>query len=328
MIKSFVSRCVRPLALTALAVGVASGAQAGTLSIGHTTWVGYGTLYLAQDLGYFKEKGLTVDLPTIEEASMYMAAQASGKLSGSASTLDEILKYRPQFCFKAVAALDESYGGDGIVVSKDINSLQDLKGKAVAVNEGSVSQFWLNYLLKKQGMKMSDLTIQNMTADDAATAFIAGRVPAAVTWEPHLSFVRSKQQGKVLADSSSTPGVIVDVVALNCDVIDKQPDDVRALVSGLYKAVQYTKDHPTEAYAIMAKGVGGYLANPAELEAAAKGVRFYDQAMSAKLLGSNGTVGDAAEVIKLANETATELQGKPYNVSYSDLVDNRFVTPK
>ncbi|MPQ71250.1 MULTISPECIES: ABC transporter substrate-binding protein [Pseudomonas] len=328
MIKSFVSRCIRPLALTAIAAGVAGGAQAGTLSIGHTTWVGYGTLYLAQDLGYFKDKGLTVELPTIEEASMYMAAQASGKLSGSASTLDEILKYRPQFCFKAVAALDESHGGDGVLVGKEVNSLQELKGKAVAVNEGSVSQFWLNYLLKNAGMKMSDLTIQNMTADDAATAFIAGRVPAAVTWEPHLSTVREKHTGKVLIDSSSTPGVIVDVVALNCEVVDKQPEDVKALVAGLYKAVKYTQEHPKEAYAIMAKGVGGYLADPAELASAAKGVRFYDQAMSEALLGSNGSKGAAEGVLKLANETASELQGKPYNVSYADLIDNRFITPK
>jgi NitT/TauT family transport system substrate-binding protein len=176
-------------------------------------------------------------------------------------------------------------------------------------------------------MSMSDITVQNMTADDAATAFIAGRVPAAVTWEPHLSMVRDKQQGKVLIDSSSTPGVIVDVVALNCSVIEKQPEDVKALVAGLYKAVQYTKDHPQEAYKIMAKGVGGYLADPKELEAAAQGVRFYDQAMSEKLLGSPGKPGDSAPLIKLANETASELQGKPYNVSNDDLIDNRFVTP-
>jgi len=175
---------------------------------------------------------------------------------------------------------------------------------------------------------MSDITVQNMTADDAATAFIAGRVPAAVTWEPHLSTVREKHTGKVLIDSSSTPGVIVDVVALNCDVVEKQPEDVKALVAGLYKAVKYTQEHPKEAYAIMAKGVGGYLADPAELASAAKGVRFYDQAMSEALLGSNGSKGAAESVLKLANETASELQGKPYNVSYADLIDNRFITPK
>lgn len=321
------NRLVQTLAATALLAGAAT-AQAGTLSLGHTTWVGYGTLYLARDLGYFKEAGLDVELTTIEESAMYMAAQASGKLSGSASTIDEILKYRnDQFCFKAVAALDESHGGDGVLVGNAVTDLAALKGQAVAVNEGSVSQFWLAYLLKQKGMSMKDLTVQNMTADDAASAFIAGRVPAAVTWEPHLSLVRQKGQGKVLVDSSQTPGVIVDVVALSCDVIEKQPKDVKALVAGLYKAVEYTRQNPEKAYAIMAKGVGGYLSDPAELAEAAKGVRFYDQAMSEKLLGTPGRKGDIAEIIQLANETWTELQGKPYAVSYEDLVDTSFVTP-
>lgn len=326
MIKSLLRRFTLPLTCTALAVG-AAGAQAGTLSIGHTTWVGYGTLYLARDLGYFKELGLDLELTTIEEASMYMAAQASGKLSGSASTIDEVLKYRSKdFCFKAVAALDESYGGDGVLVGKEVTSLKDLKGQSVAVNEGSVSQFWLSYLLKHNGMTMADLDIQNMTADDAATAFIAGRVPAAVTWEPHLSLVRQKGEGKVLVDSSTTPGVIVDVVALSCDVIDKQPEDVKALIKGLYKAVQFTQDNPEKAHEIMAKGVGGYLADPVELANAAKGVRFYDQAMSEKLLGVPGKPGDIKGVIRLANETWSALQGKRYEVSYDDLVDTRFVS--
>ncbi|MDW3710771.1 MULTISPECIES: ABC transporter substrate-binding protein [unclassified Pseudomonas] len=326
MIQSLLRRFTLPLTCTALAFS-AAGAQAGTLSIGHTTWVGYGTLYLARDLGYFKEQGLDVELTTIEEASMYMAAQASGKLSGSASTIDEILKYRSSdFCFKAVAALDESYGGDGVLVGKEVSSLKDLKGQSVAVNEGSVSQFWLSYLLKHNGMTMADLDIQNMTADDAATAFIAGRVPAAVTWEPHLSLVRQKGEGKVLIDSSKTPGVIVDVVALSCDVIDKQPEDVKALVKGLYKAVQFTRDNPEKAHEIMAKGVGGYLADPVELANAAKGVRFYDQAMSEKLLGVPGKPGDIKGVIRLANETWSALQGKRYEVSYDDLVDTRFIS--
>lgn len=328
MNKTLRQRIARSFACTALAAGMAATAQAGTLSIGHTTWVGYGTLYLARDLGYFKEQGLDVDFSVIEESAMYMAAQASGKLSGSASTIDEILKYRSKdFCFKAVAALDESHGGDGVLVGNDVTSLEQLKGQSVAVNEGSVSQFWLSYLLKQKGMSMSDLDVQNMTADDAATAFIAGRIPAAVTWEPHLSMVRQKGQGKVLIDSSETPSVIVDVVALSCDVIEQQPEDVKALVSGLYKAVQYTKEHPQEAYALMAKGVGGYLSDPKDLAEAAQGVKFYDQAMSEKLLGTAGKQGDIAEIISLANDTWTSLQGKTYDAKYEDLVDTRFVTP-
>ncbi|WP_221793076.1 ABC transporter substrate-binding protein [Oceanobacter mangrovi] len=303
-----------------LAGTAANVTNAGELSIGHTTWVGYGTLYLARDLGYFEEKGLTVNLKTIEEASMYMAAQASGHLSGSASTVDEILKYRSKFCFQSVVALDESYGGDGILVGNGVNSIKDLKGMQVAVNEGSVSQFWLSYLLKQNGMSMADLKIQNMTADDAASAFMAGRIPAAVTWEPNLSMAKASNTGKVLIDSAATPGVIVDVVALSCDVIQNQPADVTALVEGIYRAVEYTKEHPQEAYKIMAKGVGGYLADPKDFAEAAANVRFYDKAMNEKLMG-----GDIKSLISTANETWSALQGTELNVTYDQLVTTDFI---
>ena len=76
-----------------------------------------------------------------------------------------------------------------------------------------------------------------------------------------------------------------------------------------------------------ARGGGGYLAAPVELSPAAKGVRFFDQAMSEKLLGPPGKSGDIAAIVSLANETWSQLQGKPYNVAYEDLVDTRFVTP-
>jgi NitT/TauT family transport system substrate-binding protein len=101
-----------------------TAAEAGSMRLGMTTWVGYGPLFLARDKGFFKENGLDVDLRIIEDAALYMAAVASGELDGNASTIDEIMKYRsPQFCFKAVLALDDSHGGDGVLVHDGVNSL-------------------------------------------------------------------------------------------------------------------------------------------------------------------------------------------------------------
>lgn len=329
MIKSFVRKTLVTAAVALCgAAGLSTSASAGTISIGHTTWVGYGPLFVARELGYFKQAGLDVQLTTIEESSMYMAAMASNKLSGTASTIDEILKYRnSQFCFRSVLALDESAGGDGIVVAKGIQSVKDLKGKAVAVNEGSVSMFWLSYLLKKAGMGIKDIDVKNMTADDAASAFMAGRVPAAVTWEPNLTMVKQKKAGQVMVDSRQTPGVIVDVVALRCDVIDKQPADVRALVDGVNKAVAYMKAHPAESAKIIAKGVGGYLSKPEDVSEALKGVRFFDTQGSIALLGQPGKPGPIKEVVSLANDTWSQLQGKQLKVTYDDLVDTRFLKP-
>jgi NitT/TauT family transport system substrate-binding protein len=305
-----------------------AGAEAGTMRLGMTTWVGYGPMFLARDKGFFKENGLDVDLRIIEDASIYMAAVAAGELDGNASTLDEIMKYRsPDFCFKAVVALDDSHGGDGVLVRDDVNSLKDLKGQQVGLNEGSVSQFWFNILLAKEGLTEKDLQITNMTADDAAAAFIAGQIPAAVTWEPHLSLVRQKKEGKVLIDSSETPGLIVDVVDLTCDYIDKNPKDVEAFVKGLYKAVEFIKTNPDEANAIMAKGVGGYLEKPEDFAEAAKGVRYYDKARNLEFFGTKDK-GEAKDLMEMGNKIWGGFQKMKMEIGYDDLIDLRFIDPK
>lgn len=318
----------------ALAAGVAvlaastSSAEAGTMKLGMTTWVGYGPLFLARDMGYFEENGLDVTLEIIEESSMYMAAAAAGELDGSASTIDEIMKYRSSdVCFKAVYALDDSHGGDGVLAPKDVKSLADIKGMEVAMNEGSVSQFWFNILLKQAGMTEADVKITNMTADDAAAAFMADRIPVAITWEPHLTLAKQADKGQVLIDSSETPGAIVDVVALNCDYIANNPKDVEALVKGLYKANEFIKSDQEKAYEVMAKGVGGWLEDPDEFAASAKGVNFYGMDRNAEFF-RGGDDGEAGKLIKLGSEIWGSFGKLKMDIKFADLVDTTFVDAK
>ena len=308
-----------------LAAAAAQPAFAGKISIGHTIWVGYGPLYLAKELGYFKENGVEVEFQVVDDSALAMAAQAAGKLDGTATTLDEILKYRSEnFCFKAVALFDESHGGDGMVSLKEIDSLQDLKGKTVALNEGSTSQFWFSYLLKKDGIPLKDVEVLNMSADAAAAAFIAGQVPVAVTWEPNLTLVKTKNVGKVLTDSAATPGVIIDVLEISCSVLKDRPQDVKGFIAALQKAVDYIKENPEKAYAIMAKGVGGYLENPKDFADAASGVKFYDKAMTVDYFGTPEKPGPAAEVIKLGNEIWTDLGKIKAPITYTEIIDPSF----
>lgn len=320
------SRLVSIVAGVAAVLATSISAQAGTIRLGMTTWVGYGPLFLARDLGYFKDAGLDVELKTIEESSIYMAAIASGELDGMASTVDEIMKWRrPDFCFKSVVALDDSHGGDGVLATSDTKTFADIKGKDVALNEGSVSEFWFNLLLSKNGMKAEDVNIVNMTADDAAAAFIGGRVPVAVTWEPHLTEVRKSGKGQVLVDSSTTPGAIVDTVSLTCSFIEKHPDEVKAFVGAYYKAIDYLVANPEKAYAIMAKGVGGYLADPKDFGDAAKGVNFYDKARNKEFFGTP-TSGQLFDLITLANQVWIAKGAMKSPVEYKDLVDSSFIS--
>lgn len=316
--------------LAAGALGLAAilpgAARATDVTIGMTVWVGYGPLFLARDLGYFKDAGLNVNLQIVDDNALSMAAEAGGRMDGSASTIDEILKYRSKdFCFKAVAILDDSFGGDGAVATDAIKDLADIKGKTVAMNEGSTSQFWWAYVLKKHGIPLDSFTLANMSADDAAAAFVAGHVPVAVTWEPNLTMVKTKKVGHVLIDSTAIPGVIVDVLQLSCKFIEEHPKDVQALVDAVLKAVDYVHAHNKEANEIMAKGVGGYLSKPEDFADAEKGVRFYTREMSVPYIGTLEKPGPMKDVVVTGNEIWNDLGKMKTTVDFASVVDPTFI---
>jgi NitT/TauT family transport system substrate-binding protein len=134
-----------------------------------------------------------------------------------------------------------------------------------------------------------------MTAGDAGAAFVAGRVDAAVTWEPWLSKAVKEGKGKILIDSRETPGLIVDTVALKKDFAGAHPEAVQAMVDALAEAMEYWKEHPDESNRIMAAGLK---AKPEEFESDLKSIRLYDLAQNKILFGSPEEPGPLYETQK------------------------------
>lgn len=298
--------------------------MAGKLTISTGVWVGFGTLYLARDLGYFSEQGLDVELTESGgEAEAMLAAMAAGRLSGSCDTVEMMARTRTDaLCFKAVVVLDDSSGADGILTAPDVQDIREFKGQPIALHEGSSSDLLLKYLARREGMAESDFKIVNMRPDDTAAAFIAGRVPAAVTYEPNLTFVAAAHKGKVLFDSSQAPGLIVDVVVLRCEIIEQQPQDVQALVAGILKASDFIQTHPDQAFDIMRKYVGGYLDSAAQFGAAAKGAHYYGAADNFAYLGSAAAPGKVQALLNLLIEIEGAQIRKPL---YTDLIEPKFL---
>ncbi len=267
------------------------GAAAETLLIGHSTWVGYGPLFLARDKRFFDEAGVNVELRTFEDPKSRFFALISGKLDGIATTLDTAsLYWTPEHPFRSVLGLDDSKGGDGIVAIDTIKSIKDLRGKRVAFNKGSVSHFFLSVLLRKNGMTEKDIKGIQMQQDDAGAAFVAHKVDAAVTWEPWLSRAKKTPGGHVLVDSSSTPGLIVDILLFRDDVIKNHPKAVKASIAGWFKAIDYWKKNPDESDALMARAVGGWLKDVKTFRETLDGVRFYDEAINRDYFKPGGTI--------------------------------------
>lgn len=302
-------------------------AAAEPLKIRYSIWVGYGPLFIAKEKGFFKEENVEVDLVNIEDPKEGFFAMAAGRLEGVVSTIDTMVLYlKTGKEYQYVLALDDSAGGDGIVARKEIKSIRDLKGKKVAVNEGSVSQFFLNVLLKESGLSQKDLDIVNMKQGDAGAAFVAEKVDAAVTWEPWLSKGKGAPHGHILVDSSKTPGLITDVLIFPRSVIAKRGKEIQGLVNAWNKAVAYWEKNPADANEIMAKGVGDWLKDPKVFADVLTGVKFYDHQGNVKFFGTAQKPGDIYKVVQNALDiwaSFGKLQAK--GVKPSDLINHSFV---
>ncbi|EKN70547.1 ABC transporter, substrate-binding protein, aliphatic sulfonates [Neobacillus bataviensis LMG 21833] len=252
------------------------------------TWTGYGPLFLAKEKGFFKKNGIDVELSIVEGLGERKQALASGKIDGMATALDvQVSLAASKIPVQVVWLLDDSYGGDGILVKNGINDVKDLKGKKMAFEVGSTSHMLALTALKQGGLSEKDVEVVPMSAGDAGAAFAAGKVDAAVTWEPWLS-KGSEANGKVLLTTKDLPGIIVDTISFKEDVIKNRPEDVKAFVKAMGEAMNYWKENKDDADKIMAKGLK---IDEKEFVATETGLKFLTDVDNKKLFGSESNKG-------------------------------------
>ncbi|MGE4250265.1 MAG: ABC transporter substrate-binding protein [Parvibaculaceae bacterium] len=310
----------------ASSLALASLADAGSLKIGHSTWVGYGPFYIARDKGFFKEEGVDVELVIMEDTPIKMGALMAGQLDLVASTADEFPIYmKPGIGLHYVLAVDNSKGGDGIVANKDITGIEGLKGKKVAFEQGSVSQFFLNALLKDAGLSQDDIEPVNMAATDAGVAFSAGQVDAAVTWEPALSQGAKAEHGHMLLTSADKPGLITDVVAATDATLKDKAEDVKGFVRAWYRALDYIKSNPEDANALMAKGVGGWLQDPKVFAETLSGIEYLDKGKNQELFGTAEAPGQISKTLGAALDIWRGFGRVQVDVKPEDIIDYSFI---
>jgi NitT/TauT family transport system substrate-binding protein len=314
-----------PAAVAAMIAAIAP-ADAGSLKLGHSTWVGYGPFYIARDKGFFKEEGVDVELVIMEDTPMKMGALMAGQLDLVASTVDEFPIYmKPGIGLRYVMAVDNSKGGDGIVATKDITTVEGLKGKKVAFEQGSVSQFFLNALLKDAGLSQSDIEPVNMAATDAGVAFAAGQVDAAVTWEPALSQGAKAENGHILLTSADKPGLITDIVAATDATLKEKSEDVKAFVRAWYRALDFIKSNPDEANVIMAQGVGGWLNDPKVFAETLTGIEYLDKEKNLAFFGTPEAPGQLTQTLGTALEVWKGFDRIQVDVKPADMIDYSFI---
>lgn len=249
-------------AMLAAAVAAApfavSAEESKDVTMAFCTWTGYSPMFIAQEEGYFEEAGLNVDIQIIEDESTYAALLTQGSVQFLATAQDPNIKmYANGAASRFVLTMDASEGADGLVATGDIEALDDLAGKKVALDKSASSYyFFLTALENGSSITEDDIDVIDMgDTTEAGLAFMSGSVDAAIMWEPELSEALESVEGShALATSADYPDTILDSLVVNTDYAEENPDVVEAIEEAWYKAVDFLNENPESAYEEMASG--------------------------------------------------------------------------
>jgi NitT/TauT family transport system substrate-binding protein len=163
------------------------------------------------------------------------------------------------------------------MVGPKIKSFADLKGKSIALEQFSISHFVLANALQKNGMSINDVKIVNLTAGDAAAAFMSGRADAAVVWNPWVSRIEKSGKGRALFTSRDMPGLVPDLLVAHSKALANktQRAELVGMIKAWFETEAFIRTNRAEALQIMSKVVS---MKPDEYAVFLPGTRFFNAA--------------------------------------------------
>ncbi|MEC4020302.1 ABC transporter substrate-binding protein [Streptomyces sp. H27-D2] len=215
-----------------------------------------------------------------------------------------------------VGATHGSAAGEAIVVPDDspLKKPAQLKGKSVAVAQGSSAHYQLVASLKKAGLSVRDVKLRYLQPADALAAFSRGKVDAWAVWDPYTSQVLSSAKARVLTDGTGVVNGLSFQVAAPSALRDKKKSAaVGDYLKRLRRAQAWVFKHPEAWAKVWSKETG----------------LPYDVALDAVKRTNGSRVTVAVDQAAVASEqkiadTFADLKLIPRRFTFADYVDTRF----
>ena len=253
-----------------------SGTPKVSIMVGGIDKVIYLPAKLTEQLGYFKDAGVDVDLKTEPSGASAENVMLSGQVDGVVGFYDHTITLQAQDkCTESVVQFAKVPGEAEVVSTKAaaVSGAADFKGKKLGVTSpGSSTDYLTQYLATKNGTDTSAYT--TVTAG-AGSTFIAalqnGGIDAGMTTDPTIATAVDKGLGKVLIDMRTEEGTQAALGGLypaaslymTCDYVKKNPKTVQKLADAFVKTMKWISTH--DAADIAAKMPKDYAGGDAAL---------------------------------------------------------------
>ncbi len=253
-----------------------------TLDVEISDWPGYAALIVAngglepnENSFFYRNHKFKLKLVISEAEAEGWRRINSGNTAVTVTTVDVLSLYGPQLKVEVPIQLDYSRGGDGILTLREITSINQLKGKTVAVAQFTEADFFIRFLAQEAGLGVKPLSgledsldparinlVFTETAEEAAEVFSHfvekgdSRVSGAVTWSPYTVEVPQQFPEKVrLLTSNRNLLVVADILIVNAGFAKQNPKIVGGLVEGILRGVEDIRKDPEGTLPVIAKAL-------------------------------------------------------------------------
>jgi len=220
------------------------------LAVGGKASLYYLPLTIAEQLGYFRDEGLTVDIADFAGGSQALRAVVGGSADVVSGAYEHTLNMQPKGqylqCFVQQGRAPQIAIGISSARAKTYKSPRDLKGLKVGVSApGSSTHMIVNYFISRDGLKPSDISVVGVgLGATAITALKSGQIDAVSNTDPVMTRLEQDGDVKIIADTRTLKGteqVLGGPMPAGClyapvDFIRKNPNTVQAMTNAIVRA--------------------------------------------------------------------------------------------
>ena len=206
--KTMFGRLAATLLTLLLTSGLAAAQSKITVAVGGGACLCYLPTVLAKELGEFDKAGLAVDLVDLKGGSDALKAVLGGSADVVSGYFDHCVNLAAKKQKLKAFVVYDRYPGLVLVVSPshtgEIKSVKDLAGKKVGVSApGSSTDFFLKYLLKKNGVDPTGVAVIGVGLGATAVAAMEqGQIDAAVMLDPAVTVLQGSHSDlRILSDT-------------------------------------------------------------------------------------------------------------------------------
>jgi NitT/TauT family transport system substrate-binding protein len=224
-----------------------------SIAVGGKNLFYYLPLTVAEQLGYFKDEGLQVEISDFAGGAKALQALVGGSADVVSGAYEHTIlmqaKNQPIVAFALQGRAPQIVLAVNNKTMPNYKSVADLKGKKIGVTApGSSTSIMTSFVLAKAGLKPTDVSFIGVGAGAGALSAIrAGQIDAIANLDPVIAMLAQKNEIKTIADTRTLKdtndvfgGPMPAATLYTSEAfIKKYPNTTQALTNAMVRALRW-----------------------------------------------------------------------------------------